>query len=700
MKLKTMSAHFIKTALFTSGIFGSGFVWAQDDLFSMSIEELMQMEVASATLSNETLVNVPGSAAVFTRQDINQLGFSRLDEILNYVTGMQSTQSDRDARFNKISSRGRSSSVGGREILLLINGQRINTEYSGNNAFSMALVPLSIVEKIEVIKGPGSSLYGSNAFLAVINVLTRKNEQTHTRLATGNMGVTEASLSTGFKYEDISVHLSAAVGKSSGDNYTNVTNSFDPSEEVELTDKESHRELLFNLQYKDTELKVISSNQESEDFYLQGNTGPGINRSETDSLFVTLNQHIDWFENAHSEIWLDYRKNDNKLYIQGSAYGTFSGFSNPESKQPLIALTPIEETAHGIRVNNFYQPSDTLRLSLGLEYRQSELNQDTSQTNFDYASCLTNQLCMAQIFGLPVPPPQDMEIDYYQGDFKPAVKFVSATEREIYGAFIQAQWRLRDDTEITAGIRHDDYTDSGTSNSPRLSIVHNFNDTHTFKTNYGEAYRAPQLNEIGLANNTLVEGNPDLTAETIRSLDAIWLTNFEEFTTSLTYFQHKIDDAILIGVQNQVVKLINSSESQKTEGLEAELTYFATQNLSLQTGLTHIFNMSEGQYRESDFLAYAIVNYAIDKWNINFSANYQSDKQNQMFRQDNARETLPSFWVANTHVSYQLDEHANLFATVKNLLDEDYYTPSVSNLADGGVPNRGRSWLAGVSFAF
>lgn len=693
----------ISKCLLVGGLYCSALSAAEstNDLFTMSIEELMQVEVASATLSNETLVNVPGSVAVFTEQEIKQLGLTRLDEVLNYVTGMQSAQSDRDARLNNVSSRGRSSSVGGREILILINGQRINTEYSGNNAFSMPLVPLSVVEKIEVIKGPGSSLYGSNAFLAVINVLTKQSTETQATIAGGNMGAIEASFNTGIQQGDFSVNFSAAIGKDDGDTYPNIINSYNPAELLTLEDQESHRELLLNFKYQNTQLKIIDTYQKTDGFFLQGSTGPGINRSITDSLFVTLNQHINWTDKAHSEIWLDYRNSKNELYIQGSPYGVFLDISEPPSDQPLIGNSPIYETAHGIRFHNFIQSQDNLRLSLGLEYRQSELDNDTSRTNFDYASCLTNTACLGLLLGLSDQTPQDLTLEYYQGEFRPAIQFVNATEREIFGAFAQAQWRVRDDTEITAGIRHDKYSDSGNNTSPRLSIVHNLNKTHTFKINYGEAYRAPQFNELGLINNTLVQGNLDLTAETVRSYDAIWLTNYPQITTSLTLFKHDIEDAIQVGVRDQVVKLVNSDSMQTTEGIEADLRYVPdNSNLSVHLGVTRIFSLAEDQYRESDTLAYIIANYNWDKWNFNLSANYQSDKQTQAFRSDTQKDDLSSFWLANGKISYQVSPQINSFISFKNLFDKEYRTPAVSNLANGGIPNRGRSWLAGAEFNF
>ncbi|WP_143870184.1 TonB-dependent receptor plug domain-containing protein [Catenovulum sediminis] len=680
-------------------------VWAQthaEDLFSLPIEELMQLEVASATLTNETLTSVPSSVAIFNRQEIQQLGLTNLDEILNFVTGFQSVQSDRDPRFNKVSSRGRASGSGGGEILILLNGQRINSEYSGANDYTLPLIPLSIVEKIEVIKGPGSSIYGSNAFLGVINILTISKHTPQVSLAAGNMGGREYSASAGYQAGDFSVQAIAAYGRDKGDLYKQETDSFISTEQHDLYDAIQHKELIFNLKYAKTALHITSSEQQSEDYYIQGNIGKGFNFSKTESVFVTLNHLVDWSDTLQTDIWLDYRDNKTDLSIQGTSEFAFFEVTTPPTTAPLLAKTPIYETAKGIRVNNFYQLNSDLRLSVGLEHRSSKLEKDRSYTNIDYQSCLNSIECATYLAsGGAIKPQQHPNIAHFDGEFRENILFVSATQRDINGAFAQAQIRLGDKTEMTLGARYDKYSDIGSNTSPRISVVHNFDMHHTFKINYGEAYRAPQLNELGLQNNPLVQGNPNLNAEIVKSFDLIWLGNFEKWTASATYFSHQIKDPILAGVQNNQVVLLNQQENQRTEGLEAELTYIPQSNMYFKLGATHILDKAEDQFKESDNLFFAIANYQYQKWNFNLSTNYQSEKQTVEYKsREGTLVELDDYWVTNAKVSYQINENTRVFAAAKNLFDTEYRTPAISNSADQGVPNRGLQWFVGAEVSF
>ncbi len=143
------------------------------DLLSLSLEDLMQIKVVSSTLTEKNLRTVPSSVTVFTHHQIDAMGINTLEELLNFVPGFQDfRQADSGYEYYH-SARGRRTDAQAREVLVMIDGQRFQSE--GFSGVFMPILPLSSVEKVEVIRGPGSALYGSNAFTGVINVTTRKN---------------------------------------------------------------------------------------------------------------------------------------------------------------------------------------------------------------------------------------------------------------------------------------------------------------------------------------------------------------------------------------------------------------------------------------------------------------------------------------------------------------------------------------------
>ncbi|WAJ69730.1 TonB-dependent receptor plug domain-containing protein [Catenovulum adriaticum] len=696
----------LSTQLLTAGLLSLSLgtvANAAEDLFSLPIEQLLQLKVASATLTNETMLTVPSSVAVYEAQDIQQIGLDSLDELLNFVTGIQSNASDRNSLFKRTSFRGRSAGTGGREILILLNGQRVNSEYSGNSDYTLPKIPLAIVEKVEIIKGTGSAIYGSNAFLGVINIITKSNNTPELHVAAGNMGSVELSASGGTTIGKVNIHASAAYGKTDGDHYSNVKDSYNPDLTLDISDPNRHAEVILNISSGETALNIAYSEQKSEDYYVQGHISKGFNQTDTESLFSTLNHNFIWNDKFNSDLWLDYRRTRSNHYIQGTPPFTFAEITTPPTTEPLLAKTPFNEDAHGIRLNNFYHLNEQVDLSVGFEYRHSELTENRSYTNLDYEKCLTNVPCLTYLeSGGQIKPDEHPNIGYFGGEYKANAEFVAATNRDIWGTFIQSQIEITDDTELTVAVRYDDYNDIGQNTSPRVSLVSRVDQKNTVKVNYGEAYRAPQFNEIGLINTPLFEGNPNLKPETIKSLDVIWLSQHNYWNFSTTYFVHTIEDAIIDLVVDNIVRLTNNTqESQRTQGMELEVAYAPSNHFHLRFGATHFFDLAEDQFKASDTLAYLIANYHHNQWNYNLSLNYQSEKETVTYGgQFSDRVKLDGFVLVNSKISYQLSPKINLFAKAKNLLDKNFTTPAISNTTEMGVPNRGRQWFIGSEFYF
>ncbi|GEM_PF-466612 len=700
MNIKTLS---FSTLSCLSAFMAVNHVYAAEDLFSLPIEQLVQLKVASATLTNETMLTVPSSVAVYEAADIKQMGLDTVDELLNFVTGVQSTSSDRNALFKRTSFRGRSTGTGGREILILLNGQRINSEYSGNNDYTFPKIPLSIVEKIEIIKGPGSAIYGSNAFLGVINILTKTNKTPEMSIAVGNMDSIEFSASGGIELDKLNIQASVAYGKTDGDDYHNILDSYNPSRRLDISDPNHHAELVFNLSYDNTAFNLAYSEQQSEDYYIQGHISKGFNKSEVESLFSTFNHNFVWNDKFNSDLWLDYRKTRTNLFIQGTPEFAFYEVTNPPSTAALLADTPFHEDTQGARLNNFYQINDWLDLSLGFEYRHSKLKEIYTKTNLDFASCLTTPACVMYLASNgQIKPDVNPNIEYFGGELRTNAPYVMPSSRNIYGTFIQSQIELTQDTELTLAVRYDDYSDIGQNVSPRISLVSRIDEHNTLKANYGEAYRAPQFSELNLINNPLIRGNPDLEPESVRSIDFIWLSQHNYWNFSTTYFAHEIEDAIVDKVREGLVRVDNNTQdTQQTHGIEVEVTYAPSNQFHIRFGGTHFFKLAEDQFKESKNLAYLIANYHYDNWNINLSSNYHSKKHNLAYSGSyEDRVTLDDFILVNSKVSYQLTANTQIFAQAKNIFGEEYTTPSVSNATENGVPNRGRQWFVGSEFYF
>ncbi len=143
---------------------------SEQDLFTLSFEELLDVNINLATKTDETRASVPSSTTVFTHQHIALLGVNNVYDLMNYVPGFQSTRGDWVGAVPKEHTRGVFLNSG--NVLVMINGQRLNEASFGKASVYMPHISVDIVDKVEFIRGPGSALYGSNAFLGVMNIIT------------------------------------------------------------------------------------------------------------------------------------------------------------------------------------------------------------------------------------------------------------------------------------------------------------------------------------------------------------------------------------------------------------------------------------------------------------------------------------------------------------------------------------------------
>ncbi len=145
------------------------------DLADLPLEQLLNITVSSACKKSEKLSGAPAAIFVITAEDIRRSGFTSLPEVLRMVPGLYVAQSN--AHTWAISARG-FSDMNNNKMLVLIDGRSVYSPLFGGVFWDVQDLPLENVERIEVIRGPGGTLWGANAVNGVINVITKSAEQT------------------------------------------------------------------------------------------------------------------------------------------------------------------------------------------------------------------------------------------------------------------------------------------------------------------------------------------------------------------------------------------------------------------------------------------------------------------------------------------------------------------------------------------
>ncbi|MFV1984398.1 MAG: TonB-dependent receptor plug domain-containing protein [Thiohalomonadales bacterium] len=624
------------------------------NLFSLSLEELSQLKVTIASRSEETIINAPSSVSVFTRGEIERLGVQTLSELMNYVPGFQSYMSPHDSNRSLYMVRGLAD-IYGRNLLLMIDGHRINDEYTGGFTYADHLLGLSNVKQVEFIRGPGSTLYGSNAFSGVINIITDKQLK-YASVTVGSNDSRGVAGATHGKFGKLQSSFSFNYYRDNGQSYSSLTDKtgFNKStlDPVEVFDGS------INLAYQRTRLILEYMNTKLNDYYVARRINNGINKNDTQRIGA----------------YLEY---DFKMPDHWEGSGRIGTMRHDRNQEFLLA------------------PSSTSKFF-------SNWQQDTSevQVDFNYLLQGTHQLSFGSYVGI---------MDIPVASNKNQNRFVLDKSRTTVGLYLQDQFDIITDVIMTAGLRYDDYSDFGDSLNPRLTVRYQWRDFESFKFMYGRAYRAPSLGDIYDKENFFSSKAPELDPVTVDSYEIAYLYSKNNNNLTVTAFYNDYKNFISTRLNPDSTLTYDNMYDNDITGLEFELSWNLTFNWSTHVGITQIISNTTHapagtRFTPQDQLTpttYGNVqlNYHRQKWNWNISTvahNGISVLQDQ-----------GSLFLVNTKLLYQLSSHWELSANIQNLFDETYSTPQSFTLGTDQsgtkiqeLPSRRREFFITAQYNF
>lgn len=642
----------------------------------LSLEQLLNVPVTGSTLTEETLKTVPAAVSVFTREQINRLGMDYLYELLNLVPGFQFDRNASSGLAYTYSARGRRAAQQSLEVLLVIDGKVMNDPRAGSPDIALPLYPLARIERLEVIRGPGSALYGSSAFTGVINIVTRR-QQKSLALAYGSQ---DRRRLEGFWNEavgdwqaDVFVHAYKDTGDEFAvtDNFSDrPTTTTDPREQVaaELTLKRAQTRLDFSY-----------NRAESSNFFIADNIANDFNANERELIYTSIEQGFEWLQDTQSQVALSYQQfsYDFNLYLTGP--GALQDISQPPSAEPFWGDAIQAGDSWRFSFANDWSINEKSSAQWGLQWARHKETEARATGNFDLL-----QLNMAQV-----------PLTFYGDEGK---EFKLGTRESLNNAGVYAQYlrSLRASTRLILGGRYDEYPDFSGRFSPRLGVVEQFNKTYSLKLLYGEAFRAPTLAEVGLINNPLLLGNADLNHEIVKTWDLILMGNWQSTNFSVGVFQNHYEqpiETVFIGS----ARTYRNSPGEKSQGVELEWARDISNHWSVRSTYTYI-DLPASAFREAARTASFEVNYAAEKWNWNLLGFYQDERETLITT--NTRHTLDDFWMLNSQWQYQFHSRYELRLQLKNITGEEIATPSQGLGKPEGIPNRGREFSAEVEWRF
>ncbi|MEY4588955.1 MAG: hypothetical protein RL497_1031, partial [Pseudomonadota bacterium] len=545
------------------------------DLLEMSLEELMQVKVSGATLRHESIKNVPSAVTVFTAEQIDQMGMDYLYELLGLVPGFQTARGGDYPTEYAYSARGRRIGSQSREVLVLVDGRDVSDPRSFGADATFNLFPLELIERVEIIRGPSSALYGANAVNGTINIITRKNRhKTGLSLGANNRreGIFQAAKSAGDWHADIAIKAFRDTGEEYWLERKSAPRaaSADPIEGVYLNGSIGNQA---------TTLRTTSQQLKSKQFYIFESVSNDFNSTRQTFNQFELEHQFQSGKNLSSKVSLNYLYTEQNVQLEILPAGALAAISTPSSNAPLYGKAVIKAQNYKFMSANDWTVTSQSSVQFGLSLLKNDEIQATTFNNYNL-----DQLTL-----------QQYPISYHE-DFGHSTQIGLGKVQTAAGVYAQYLGQINADTRITLGGRYDRYDAFGGHLSPRMGIIHQLNEQQTLKVVYGEAFRAPALAEVGLVNNAYTIGNPDLTYETIKTWELIWQAQWMHGVVSVDAFHSQYKNPISAGFVGATQTQLNG-QGGHTSGIELEASREFLSYFLLRATYTRLFELPEESFR-------------------------------------------------------------------------------------------------------
>lgn len=652
------------------------------DLLNMTLEQLMEVKITIASKTEGTVTQAPSSVTVFTRSQIEAMGITELGELLNYMAGTQVLFDVASiGSTNNASVRG---SVGfGNDVLYLFNGQRLNNYHSNSANMIYRRLSLHNVEKIEVIRGPGSALYGSTAFSGVVNIITTdaSHQRNDVTLETGENHSYRAAANFSYNVGKWGIATSAQVMSDEGQAYSGLYDRFNRTEGNARDPRHGH-DLMLTAHYGNLQFSVLSTLYKTEDYYLfRGGLSPR-NDLETESTLLALNyQH-----EISASLTGHYRLGMQQGTVEGVVLNGL-GRSIPFPQEDAFIGPNFEQQMRNGEAYWIWQVHPAHTLTFGFNREKADTPRAYTQANYD-------------IFAGRPPFP-------YLTTVTPLLSRRLVTDEKVVinGLFAQDEWRINDAWYLTAGLRYDDYNLVGSVFSPKTALMYHANEQNTVKLLYGQAFNSPSLSVLYNTTN----GNPTIQPTKLRTWELIWWYEQNHFRNGITLFYNEINDAIAwVSMKDKASLIAMNADEQTTSGLELETTWQPTSAWQINANYTQFFKndtsfpVANGTPRPEDWLSNRFGSFSVnyqydDQWNFNFNGIIHTAAK--ALSQD-------PISVFNLMSSYHYTPKLELFVNVKNVLNENYNSIASGSLGtvNGNavyeLPRRGRWFYLGLKYSF
>ncbi len=640
-----------------------------------------QKMLVTATGSLKPVRLAPSVASVVTAEEIRAMGATTLDEVLETVPGLHVTPSSQ--YFNSIwSIRGVHTSINP-EALLLVNGTPLTSNYMGGRGFGFRM-PVEMISRVEVVRGPGSALHGADAFSGVINVITKDNFEiagTQAGARGGSFDGYAGWAQHGGQYHGWDLALGLEWQKGTGDDHRRVERDFMTAiGQSALSNAPGpldtgYNNLDTNLQLRrgDWDLHLYGTLQEA-------GAGPGVaqaitygNDADTSDLLTDLS-----YRNGHSfrnwelggRLYYSYMKVDPLVQFYPKGFSPF-----PPPTPNTFTTTPMQgepittSEDGGLETFAVFNGFSDHRLRLGAGFKSNEFTPDQYK-NFPPLLSPTGEMVHIT---------------------NPALRFITDANRQIWYGLVQDEWHLARGWELTAGVRYDEYSDFGSTTNPRAALVWETLPTLTTKLLYGQAFRAPSFSEMYITNNPAAQANPDLAPGEIETTElAFDYQPTSKLRTALNLFHATTDGMVQLippsVAAGETKPTFHNYNNLRSNGFEVELEWQPLEPLKVKSNFAYQRSKNtkiDAMVPDAPEMQFYLNPHwtFLPEWSVDGQYYWIGERHRE--RAD-PRDDVDSYQVVNLTLRRQnIAKHWEAAVAVRNLFDEGGREPSPYTPAAG-----------------
>ncbi|HEX5756885.1 MAG TPA: TonB-dependent receptor [Arenimonas sp.] len=660
------------------------------DFLDLSLEQLLMVDISVSSRSSVSLLNAPSVVSVFTAADFRRMGARDLRDVLRRVPGFE--LGIRSFGYAEFGMRGVITD-NSEKVLILLDGLPVNEHLEGSGTIVFADLPLDNIERIEVMRGPGSALYGTNAFVGVISLISRSpgRESLSVTARGGSFGHAEGSVRAsgsrgGFRYSGF-LHALRSDGDGPRIPVDALQIRNDPpwfapiNAPISLAGSDRGRVDW----HRDTwiaQAQMAMGNWSFQALALDARKGPYIGtvfaineNSQAHPQQIQAELAYSW---QLTERWTLQPRLHWRRYIADNLWNSFpEGYRIPDSGGGDITYIHGQfdrqgatQQTRGIELKSTAAPRPGHTLVAGVAYEDQLLYDVVNQTN------------------VPGYGPERMV------DAGPIL--LGEPRRSLFTAYVQHQWQALPQLGITSGLRLDRYNDAGTSLTPRFAAVWNASEQLTLKALYGEGFRAPTFAESYLfAYGGFARGNAANTPETIRTSELVAIYRLgQRLLWQGNVYRSRISDLLqLVPTDAGYLEYRNQVDTTVIDGLESELTLHLGERSNAYLNISHERSRNEATGQPLLGMARWRANAGLDfafseRLNTSINARWLGRRSRAP---GDARAPLSSEFALDLALGYAVSPRLDLTFAAHNLLDAEVRFPDISSNIPGDFPMEGRA---------